>query len=226
MEITQQEAWTERDALPIRIPSLVREVVERVAFEAREDRRIDKRSGVSQRLPITLMENVVSSAERRAMTHGEDVAVPRLSDLYAALTAITGKLELEYEGELVGAAVIARELIRTAAAATLDERVGEIPTDDIIIHFDTGGALEVTDDAPAAVLLQAFAAVPSLLDTVRHLAIADDTTPGAEVAAAELVLEALVARRKLSRSDGGAYARAPEPQRRRRGGDDPMGGLG
>ncbi len=225
MEITQQEAWTERDALPIRIPTLVREVVERVAFEARDDRRIDKRSGVSQRVPITLMENVVSSAERRAMTHGEAEAVPRLSDLYAALTAITGKLELEYEGELVGPAVIARELIRRAADATLSERAGEIPTDDIVVHFDTGGALEVTDDAPAAVLLKAFGAVPGLLDIVRDFELADEATAGTQVAAAELVLEALVARRKLSRSDGGAYARAPEPQRRRRGGDDPMGGM-
>jgi magnesium chelatase subunit I len=226
MEITQQEAWTQRDALPVRIPAMVAEVVERVAFEAREDRRVDKRSGVSQRLPITLLENVVSSAERRAMTHGETEAVPRISDLYAALTAITGKLELEYEGELVGAATIARELIRRAADATLQEIVGEVPTDEIVIHFDGGGALEVTDDAPAALLLRAFEAVPTLLKTVRDLGMAEPATPGAEVAAAELILEALVARRKLSRSDSGAYARAPEPPRRRRGGDDLTGGLG
>jgi magnesium chelatase subunit I len=84
----------------------------------------------------------------------------------------------------------------------------------------------VTDDAPADVLLKAFAAVPGLLDIVRDFELADEATAGTQVAAAELVLEALVARRKLSRSDAGAYARAPEPQRRRRGGDDPMGGMG
>jgi magnesium chelatase subunit I len=223
--ITKQEAWTDRDTLPVRVPALVAEVVERVAFEARNDRRIDKRSGVSQRLPITLLENVVSSAERRALTHGEPQAVPRLSDLYAALTAITGKLELEYEGELVGAAPIARELIRRAADATLDERVGEVPTDEIVIHFDQGHALEVTDDAPAAALVAAFASIPTLMDTVRHLGLAAPGDAGEEVAAAELVLEALVARRKLSRSDGGSYGRAPEPPRRRRGGGDDLSGF-
>jgi magnesium chelatase subunit I len=216
--ITQQEAWTQRDALPVRIPTLVRDVVERVAFEAREDRRIDKRSGVSQRLPITLLENVVSSAERRALQHGEAEAVPRLSDLYAALTAITGKLELEYEGELVGAAPIARELIRRAADATLSAHTDGVPTDEIVMHFDSGHALEVTDDAPAALLLTAFTAIPTLLGLVRDLGLEGDGTPGEQVAAAELILEALVARRKLSRSDAGLYGRAPEPPRRRRGG--------
>jgi magnesium chelatase subunit I len=220
--ITQQEAWTQRDALPVRIPTLVRDVVERVAFEAREDRRIDKRSGVSQRLPITLLENVVSSAERRALQHGEAEAVPRLSDLYAALTAITGKLELEYEGELVGAAPIARELIRRAADATLSAYTDGVPTDEIVMHFDAGHALEVTDDAPAALLLTAFTGIPTLLGLVQDLGLAGDGTPGEQVAAAELILEALVARRKLSRSDAGLYGRAPEPPRRRRGGREDM----
>ncbi len=104
MRITQQEAWANRDLVPVRIPDFVSEVIERVAFEARTDKRIDRRSGVSQRMPISLLENVVSNAERRAIQLGEKEAVPRLSDLYAALPAITGKIELEYEGELVGGA--------------------------------------------------------------------------------------------------------------------------
>ena len=95
-------------------PHYIREVVENIAFLAREDKRIDKRSGVSQRLPITVLENVVSNAERRALRAGETVAVPRIVDIYAALPSITGKLELEYEGELKGGDTIARELIRTA----------------------------------------------------------------------------------------------------------------
>ncbi len=224
--ITAQEAWTAREALPVRIPAIVRDVVERVAFEAREDRRIDKRSGVSQRLPITLLENVVSSAERRALQHGEAEAVPRLSDLYAALTAITGKLELEYEGELVGAAPIARDLIRRAADATLSARTDAVPTDEIVMHFDAGHALEVTDDAPAALLWTAFTAIPTLPGLVRDLALDGDGTPGEQVAAAELILEALVARRKLSRSDTGLYGRAPDPPRRRRGGREDIENLG
>ncbi|MDX2184889.1 MAG: sigma 54-interacting transcriptional regulator, partial [Gemmatimonadaceae bacterium] len=117
--ITRQEAWTSRDGIPVRVPAFIGELVERIAFEARGDKRIDRRSGVSQRMPITVMENVVSNAERRAVLLGEAEAVPRVSDVYGALPAITGKLELEYEGELVGAASIARELIRRAADATL-----------------------------------------------------------------------------------------------------------
>ena len=89
-------------------------IVEQLAFLAREDKSVDKRSGVSQRLPISVLENVVSNAERRALKAGEDVAVPRVLDIYAALPSITGKLELEYEGELKGGDNVARELIRTA----------------------------------------------------------------------------------------------------------------
>ena len=102
--ITKAEAWTARDGMPVRVSPLLEELVERIAFEARDDKRIDRRSGVSQRMPITVMENVVSNAERRAVRLGESEIVPRLEDVYAALPAITGKLELEYEGELVGGA--------------------------------------------------------------------------------------------------------------------------
>src|SRR6187200_2050592 len=99
MQITKQESWTARDSAGIEVilPEYVREVVEEVAFQARQDQKIDKRSGVSQRLPISLLENVVSNAERRALASGEAVAVPRITDIYAALPAITGKFELEYE---------------------------------------------------------------------------------------------------------------------------------
>ena len=94
-------------------------VVEQLAFSAREDKRIDKRSGVSQRLPISVLENVISNAERRALVAGESVAVPRVLDVYAALPSITGKLELEYEGELKGGDAVARELIRLAVGKVL-----------------------------------------------------------------------------------------------------------
>ena len=103
MAITQQEAWAIAADSPVRVPDFIAEVIERIAFEARSDKRIDKRSGVSQRMPITVMENVVSNAERRALRHGRRARSCRASrDIYAALPAITGKIELEYEGELVG----------------------------------------------------------------------------------------------------------------------------
>ena len=90
MAITAQEAWVTRRTdgrgeVGITIPEFVREVVEEVAFQARQDSKIDKRSGVSQRLPISLLENVVSNAERRALLAGETPIVPRVTDVYAAL---------------------------------------------------------------------------------------------------------------------------------------------
>ena len=81
MEVTAQEAWLER-GLKAEVPPYVREVVEEVAFQARNDRRVDKRSGVSQRLPISALETVVSNAERRALGAGEGLVVPRVTDLY------------------------------------------------------------------------------------------------------------------------------------------------
>lgn len=216
MAITQQEAWTARETVAVHVPDFMAEVVERIAFEAREDKRIDRRSGVSQRMPITVLENVVSNAERRALTTGERPAVPRMSDVYAALPAITGKIELEYEGELIGGDKIARELIRRAADATLASVADAIDSDEIVIWFDGGGALQVTDDVPSATMVQAFETVPTLVTQVRNLGLVNGGGAGELAAACELVLEALVARRKISRSDAGAYGRAmPEPRRRR-----------
>ncbi len=215
MAITQQEAWTERGHRTVRVPDFVSELIERVAFAARADRRVDKRSGVSQRLPITVLENVVSNAERRAVISGEREIVPRVSDVYAALPAITGKLELEYEGELVGGPTIARELIRAAADETFEARAGGVNVDDLVIWFDEGGALQVADDAKPAIALQGFEVVPGLIDLVHHTGLAPERDAAQAVAACELVLEALVARRRISRSDGGRYTRAvPEPRRR------------
>ncbi len=224
MSITEQEAWTKRDGKAVRIPDFIAEVVERVAFEARTDKRIDGRSGVSQRLPISAMENVVSNAERRAIVTGESDIVPRISDVYAAQPAITGKIELEYEGELVGGHAIARELIRRAADATFQERAGGVNVDDIVIWFDEGGALQVTDDERAEAVAAAFGAVPGLHQIVHRVGLATAGDAGVVAAACELVLEALVARKRISRSDGGLYGRAEPERRRRRPNEDLFGG--
>ena len=147
--ITAQEAWTRRNGHPLHLPNYVQEVIERVAFAAREDKKIDKRSGVSQRLPISAMENVVSNAERRAIRNDEKVVVPRISDVYAALPAITGKLELEYEGEMKGADHVGRELIRAAIAKTYDEYYTGANVQQIVQWFDLGGEIQLSDSVPA-----------------------------------------------------------------------------
>src|SRR5438874_10771459 len=100
-----------RDGLKerLRVPDFIREAIEQIAFEARDDQRIDKHSGVSQRLPITVMESVVSNAERRSFMTDEPQVVPRIADIYAAIPSMTGKIELEYEGEQIGANRIAKD---------------------------------------------------------------------------------------------------------------------
>ena len=135
---------------PVRVPDFIAEVDR--AHRVRGARRTSAstsapacRSACRSRV----MENVVSNAERRAIVTGEAEIVPRISDIYAALPAITGKIELEYEGELVGGHAIARELIRRAADATFQERAGGVNVDDIVMWFDEGGALQVADERAA-----------------------------------------------------------------------------
>ena len=207
MAITRQEAWVKRGGRPLVLPDFVLEVVERIAFAAREDKRVDRRSGVSQRLPITVLENAVSNAERRAVRTGERSVVPRVSDLYAAIPAITGKLELEYEGELVGAEAIARDLIRRAAGDTFEERAGGANVDDVVHWFDEGGALKVALDERSDTLLKGLGVVPGLVDLAAALGLAQRRDPAVTVAACELILEGLAASRRISRVDEFSYAR-------------------
>jgi magnesium chelatase subunit I len=225
MAITKQEAWTTRGALPVRVPDFIAEVIERIAFEARMDKRIDKRSGVSQRMPISVLENAISNAERRSLLTGECDVVPRISDIYAALPAITGKIELEYEGELVGGHAIAHELIRRAADATMHERASTLNTDDMVMWFDQGNALQVDGDVSSGSMVEGFQRIPGLLDVVYRSALAESGDASVVAAASELVLEALVARKKISRSDSGQYGRAQPPERRRPNQDLFGGGM-
>jgi magnesium chelatase subunit I len=207
MAITGQEAWTERGGRPVMVPDFIAELVERIAFEARGDKRVDKRSGVSQRLPISVLENVVSNAERRATVNREKAVVPRVSDVYAAIPAITGKLELEYEGELQGGETIARELIKRAAGATFSDRAGGANVDDIVHWFDEGGALKVSHDERSDALLKGLGVVPGLLDLVDTIGLAPRKDPAMAVAACELVLEGLAAERRIARSEEAGYTR-------------------
>ncbi|MEO8879388.1 MAG: magnesium chelatase [Gemmatimonadaceae bacterium] len=225
MAITQQEAWANRGGLPVRVPDFISEVIERIAFEARMDKRIDKRSGVSQRMPISVLENAISNAERRSMLTGECDVVPRISDIYSALPAITGKIELEYEGELVGGHAIAHELIRRAADATMHERAGSLNTDDMVMWFDQGNALQVDGDVSSGAMVEGFQRIPGLLDVVYDSGLGESGDASVVAAASELVLEALVARKKISRSDTGQYGRAQPPERRRPNQDLFGGGM-
>src|ERR1700726_1005978 len=199
--ITAQEAWTRRNGHPMPLPNYVQEVIERVAFAAREDKKIDKRSGVSQRLPISAMENVVSNAERRAIRNDEKLVVPRISDVYAALPAITGKLELEYEGEMKGADHVGRELIRAAIAKTYDEYYTGANVQQIVQWFDLGGEIQLSDSVPATEALENLKKIQGLVDKLGPLGISQKDSPEQQVSAAEFILEGLHAHKRIGRSE-------------------------
>ncbi len=221
MAITKQEAWLNRgDRARVEIPEFVREVVEEVAFQARQDSKIDKRSGVSQRLPISLLENVVSNAERRALLAGEKAIVPRVTDIYAALPAITGKFELEYEGELRGANNVARDIIRAAVGNVFTGYFASADLRQVTEWFDLGGTLQVDDTLDAKELLARTADVQGLKDLTRHTGLRANADPPTLAAAVDFVLEGLYAQKKITRSDEFQYqaaeqrkpARAPVPE--------------
>lgn len=221
--ITRDEAWLDRGT-EIEVPAFVRHMVERIAFAAREDKRVDRRSGVSQRMSITAMENAASAAERRALALDEWPAVVRVTDVQEALPAITGKLELEYEGELQGGETVARDLVAAAIEETFDAHFDEEDAVGIVAWFEEGGVLRLGASARTGALLEGYDSVEGLVPLVRASEILPEgATPGDLVAACELVLEGLAAKRRISRRDGGGFERAPAPRRRR--GPGGPGGL-
>jgi len=217
MIITEQEAWTRRDsAVCVNVPDYLRQLVEEIAFQARDDKRVDKRSGVSQRLPITVLESIVSSAEQRAARTREKSVVARVADLYAALPAITGKLELEYEGELKGAETIARELIRTAIGRVFTRHFSDVNFQPVIQWFELGGELKIADLSSTEDRYRQLANIKDLLAHVNRLGVPDAKNHAAASAAAEMILEGLWAHRRIGRSEErGFFAdkpKQPEPR--------------
>ena len=148
----------------------MREVIERIAFVARDDKKIDKRSGVSQRLPISCMENVHFECRATGDSAWRDAnVVPRLSDVYAAMPAITGKLELEYEGEMKGADNVARELIRTAVAKTYDDYFNGANMNQVVQWFDLGGEIQLADSSAAATCANLLQGIQGLMEKITKL---------------------------------------------------------
>src|SRR6266705_145144 len=221
MTITAQEAWVGRDSgKRVEIPHYLRQVVEEIAFQAREDKRVDRRSGVSQRLPITTLESLVSSAEQRAARNGEKNVVARVADVYAALPAITGKLELEYEGELKGADTIARELIRTAVGRVFSKHFADVNFQPVIQWFELGGELKLPELTTTGERHQQLSKIHGLMEHVGKLGVQDRKDAGTAAAAAEMILEGLWAHRRIGRSEErGFYAEKPrQPEQREREG--------
>ena len=213
--ITEQEAWLERPSpVEVRVPEYMRRVVEQLAFLAREDKRVDKRSGVSQRLPISVLENVVSNAERRALKAKDDMAVPRVTDLYSAMPAITGKLELEYEGELKGGDTVARELIRASVGKIFNESFEGVNFANIIQWFDLGGSLKLDEGVGSANMVQQLGGIQGLMEKTKGLGLSSNEPDAVRAAAAEFILEGLYAHRRIGRSEERGFSAEEKPARR------------
>jgi len=215
--ITEQEAWIRRHADGhLVIPDFIKEIVEQIAFAARESKHIDRRSGVSQRLPISCLETVVSSAERRAVLTRERTIVPRPCDVYAAMPSITGKLELEYEGELKGGEVIARSLIKEAVNRVFSARLAGAPIQETVAWFDAGGAVKIADTTPASEVLRFLEKVPGLVETTALLGVPEKADPGLVVSACEFILEGLHVQQKIDRTEQRGYIGTPKVERKPR----------
>ena len=219
VSITRQEAWTKRDGLNgrLEVPAFLAELIEQMAFEARDDQRIDKRSGVSQRMPITVMESAISNAERRALLTGEEEIVPRVADIYAAIPSVTGKMELEYEGEQIGAERIAKDLIKRAAGEIFEGYFVGIDFSRTVRWFDEGNNLRLGDTASAEECCRLIDAVPELAESATIPFEFKQSDSALFVAACEFVLEGLYAENKISRNEEGSYTAATKARKDRRG---------
>jgi magnesium chelatase subunit I len=219
--ITAQEAWTSRaknkDGRPssdnIEIPHYIRQIVEQIAFSAREEKKVDKRSGVSQRLPISTMELVLSNAERRALMHGETLVVPRVGDIYTALPGISGKIELEYEGEMRGADTVIREIIRASVATVFDQYFANTNTQQIEQWFNLGGTVQLNDAQPSAGSLEELRQIQGLFEKLSPLDINTKSKPETAVSAAEFLLEGMYAHKRLSRAEERIFSAAEKKSR-------------
>ncbi len=214
--ITQQEAWTTRD-LPVNVPDFIAEIVEQIAFEARDDQRVDKRSGVSQRFSITVLESAISNAERRSLVTGETEIVPRISDVYAALPAMTGKMELEYEGEQIGATRLAKDLIKRASGVVFEGFFLGIDFERTVQWFEQGNKILLSDTASADECVLLLESVPDLIDSMLVPLDFSRKDKAKVVSACEFVLEGLYAQNKISRTEDGGFEAVTKAKRDRRG---------
>ena len=213
-EITRQQAWTDRtdgDDDGVVIPDDFRLLVEEIAIVARDSELVDQSSGVSARMPISALELLYSNLERRALLTGDHPVHPRVCDLHMLLPAITGKVEMVYEGEQQGAEVVAKKLIGQAIKRFCERRYPEVPRGigsggdddqgpyaDMARWFAQGHSVTLADDLPFDAYLQELSSVPHLMDLASQY---DDGSPHQRALVAELLLENMHQHLKLARED-------------------------
>ncbi len=178
-KITQQEArLTASQRSDIEADGLVKNLVEQIAFEARDSEYIDKKSGVSARLTISAYENLISNAERRMLLNEEEQTFVRISDFLGVIPAITGKIELVYEGELEGPTKVANILLGKAIKTLmvtyfpdpekLKKSKAVNPYSDITNWFSSGNTINLVDDLSLAQYKAALLSVPGLRSVIKQ----------------------------------------------------------
>jgi magnesium chelatase subunit I len=202
MAITAQEAWVERrESARVIVPDYLRAAIEEVAVQARSSELVDQNSGVSARVTIALLENTISNAERRAFATREEATVARISDVNAASSAVTGKIELVYEGEREGVASVARHLIGKATKAVFDRTFPDAyqPSDQpghgegefhpTVAWFQNGRSIDLSDELSDRDLEKKLSEITGLPALTKKYLAAKTTS---ELAAGmEFVLEGL-----------------------------------
>ena len=204
MQITDQEVrFPSSNGIRCVVPGFMKKIVEETARAARESKDVESASGVSARFSITCMENLVSSAERRALMNRESVACPRADDLLSMIPSMTGKIELSYAGEERGADQVSRRLIRQAVRVVFLEYFGHDDCQSTIDWFhEPNQSFVLTDDMPAGEIIVRAERVKGLMGRVRAY-LKDDEIQVPEVLASgvEFMLEGLYAQKKLSKTE-------------------------
>ena len=222
IRITRQESHITRDGRDVRIPMFFREIVEQIAFEARRSEFVDQKSGVSARLSISAMENLVSNAERRGIASRDPVIVPRICDLPHVLPGLTGKIELVFEGEQEGSITVSKALVGKAVRETFKRyfpdplrkrpnqgggQAGQGPPDDteygkIVQWFEAGNKVELSDSMTLEEYTKVLGRVKGLRDVARrHMDAVDERYELPSVM--EFVLDGLHQSSKIAKDEVG-----------------------
>ena len=207
MQITDDNAWTDREAtVPVHVPEFMKQIVEETSRLARTSPHVNQASGVSVRMSIANYENMISNAERRAVIHGEPVAVARPSDLVHIAASSRGKVELAMTEETGEEDRLFTRIVEEATKNVFDQSLSPKQFRGLIEHFENGSRLSVADSTSTNDLLDSFAEIRGFQKQIEKAAgelssdlNTGDTAPGLRAAIAELILDGLYAHNRINK---------------------------
>ncbi len=209
VRIMDEQAWTDREEIPVTVPGFLKEIVEEISRLARTSPHVNQASGVSVRMSIANLETLVSNAERRALKNGEPAALARISDLYWLAASSRGKIELGLSEETGEEDHLIHRLIEEAIKNVFDGFLSPKQFARVVEFFETGRQLKLNGDATADELLKEIAQVKGFREQLRGVAVEIDAELAKgrlgkelEVCLAELVLNSLYAHNRLNRKLG------------------------